>query len=175
MGVYMDGSLLVTITQALIKEENGVIKIQCSRFEEKIFIPHNVRVEVDVITRQGHYIFHALVLENNLNTPDMDGRYTLVTQQLGQVRLINQRAAFRVPTSTNVRFELQNCTLELDRKEAYLVDLSAGGCQIEYRHEVDEEDLSKLREAKVTVVVYIDLKNPNDEHVENSSKSRNKR
>ena len=157
MGVYMDGSLLVTITQALIKEENGVIKIQCSRFEEKIFIPHNVRVEVDVITRQGHYIFHALVLENNLNTPDMDGRYTLVTQQLGQVRLINQRAAFRVPTSTHVRFELQNCSLELDRKEAYLVDLSAGGCQIEYRHEVYEEDLSKLREAKVTVIVYIEL------------------
>ena len=42
------------------------------------------------------------VAENNLNRPDMDGRYTLVTTELlGHVRLINKRAAFRVPTSTD--------------------------------------------------------------------------
>ena len=66
-------------------------------------------------------------------------------------------------------------TLELDRKEAHLVDLSAGGCQIEYRHEVDEEDLPKLREAKVTVVVYIDLEVSTRRAEENSSRPRNKK
>ena len=157
IAVYMDGSLLVTIKEALIKDDNGDIKIQCRQFEEKIFIPHNVRVEVDVITRKGHYIFHALVLENNLNTSDIDGRYNLVTQQIGHVRLINQRAAFRVPTNYKVPFEVQNCNVQLDHSQAHIVDLSAGGCQLEYRHEVDEADLIQLKDAKVTVVVHIEL------------------
>ena len=157
LGVYMDGSLLVTITNSLIVEENGTIKIQCSQFEEKIFIPHNVRVEVDVITGHGHYVFHALVMENNLNTPDMDGKFSLVTQLLGHVRLINQRAAFRVPTQTRVHFELQNCLIELESHSAKLIDLSAGGCQLEYPYEMDEVDIHRLAAAKTTVIVFLEL------------------
>jgi len=157
LGVYMDGSLLVTITNSLIAEDQGIITIQCSKFDEKIFIPHNVRVEIDVITSKGHYIFHALVLENNLNTPDINDKYSLTTQLLGHVRLINQRAAFRVPTKGRIEFDVQNCNIDLETNEAKLIDLSAGGCQLEYPFELDDHDMQKLRDAKTTVVVYIEL------------------
>ncbi len=157
LSVYMDGSLLVTIKNSIIEENNGIIYIQCNQFEEKIFIPHNVRVEVDVISKQGHYIFHALVLENNLNTPDIDGKFSLMTQQIGHVRLINQRAAFRIPTKERIRFEVQNCPIELESDIAQFVDLSAGGCQLEYRYEMDERDFQRLKSPKTTIVVYIPL------------------
>ena len=77
-------------------------------------------MEVDIISKDGHYIFHGLVLENNLNRSDIHGRYCLITRQLGHVRLINQRAAFRIPTDKRVNFEIQNCDIELRENQVYL-------------------------------------------------------
>lgn len=160
MGIYLDGSLLVSIKNSIIVEENDKLIIQCSQIEERIFIPQNVRVEVDIISKDGHYIFNGMVLENNLNRSDIHGRYALVTQLLGHVRLINKRAAFRVPTNNSVVLELQNCDVPLKNNHIQLVDLSIGGCQLEYTHDLHESDFNALQEDKVTIVVYIELEVP---------------
>ena len=155
LAIYMDGSLLVTINHSTISEKNGTIKIRCSRFSEKVFIPNNIQVEIDVISRRGHYVFFAQILENNLNTPDMEGQYNILIQQIGYVRLINQRAAFRVPTNEQIVFALKNCTVDLDNTTAQLVDLSAGGCQLELRQDIDETDLQTIREPQTVIDVHI--------------------
>lgn len=160
MSIYLDGSLLVSIKNSLIVEENDKLIIQCSQIEERIFIPQNVRIEVDIISKDGHYIFNGMVLANNLNRSDIHGRYALVTQLLGHVRLINKRAAFRVPTSKSVALELQNCDISLKSNTVQLVDLSIGGCQLEYTHDLYESDFNALQEDKVTIVVYIELEVP---------------
>ena len=155
LAIYMDGSLLVTINNSTISEKNGTIKIRCSRFTEKVFIPNNIQVEIDVISRRGHYVFFAQVLENHLNTPDIDGQYNILIQQIGYVRLINQRAAFRVPTEEQILFTLKNCNAELEDTTAKMVDLSAGGCQLELRQDIEEDDLAALKKPQTVIEVHI--------------------
>ena len=160
MSIYMDGSLLVSIQNGTIIQEEEKLIILCHAVAERIFIPQNVRVEVDIISKDGHYIFHGLVLQNNLNRPDIDGRHSLTTELLGHVRLINKRAAFRVPTNKAVQFELQNCDFELSNNQAHLIDLSIGGCQLIYQHDIYGADFSALKDEAVTVVVYMELEEP---------------
>ena len=160
LGVYMDGSLLVNIKNSTIIQEEEKLIILCHPIEERIFIPENVRVEIDIISKDGHYIFHGLVLQNNLNRADTDGRHSLTTELLGHVRLINKRAAFRVPTNIAIQFELQNCDFTLAKNQAHLLDLSIGGCQLIYQHDLYSVDFSALKDEKVTVVVYIELEEP---------------
>lgn len=167
LGVYMDGSLLVSINNATVYEETGVLKFRTKRFSERVFIPHNIQVEIDIISRRGHYVFFAQVLENNLNSPDIDGQYTLHIQQIGHVRLINQRAAFRVPTSTPITFTLENCPITLDRNTARMVDLSSGGCRLEYDDYIEEMDAFQLQQPQTNVIVHIPL-----EKVERKSRGK---
>ena len=160
MSIYMDGSLLVSIQNSTIIQEEEKLIILCHPIAERIFIPQNVRVEVDIISKDGHYIFNGLVLENNLNRADIDGRHSLTTELLGHVRLINKRASFRVPTNKSVQFELQNCDFPLAKNQANLIDLSIGGCQLIYQHNMYETDFSALKDEAVTVVVYMELEEP---------------
>ena len=46
MNIYMDGSLLVSIKNSTIIQEDENLIILCQAIEERIFIPQNVRVEV---------------------------------------------------------------------------------------------------------------------------------
>lgn len=160
MSIFMDGSLLVSIQNSTIIQEEEKLIILCHPVAERIFIPQNVRVEVDIVSKDGHYIFNGLVLQNNLNRPDIDGRHSLTTELLGHVRLINKRAAFRVPTNKAIKFELQHCDFELKHNQAHLIDLSIGGCQLIYQHDLYGVDFSPLKDEAVIVVVYMELEEP---------------
>ena len=157
LAIYMDGSLLVTINNAILNERHGTIDIKCAKFQEKVFVPNSIQVEVDVISSKGHYVFYALILDNHLNSPDLDGNYSLSTQPIGSVRLINQRADFRIPIRDKMHFSVENCGVDLTMKKAVLVDLSAGGCQLEYTGDLLEADIEKIKQAQTTMTVYLSM------------------
>ena len=74
----MDGSLLVSIKNStIIQEKKNNHPVQCNC--RKNLHPQNVRVEVMLYPKMDDYIFNGLVLQNNLNRPDIDGSHSLTT------------------------------------------------------------------------------------------------
>ena len=154
--VFMDGAPLVKIEHCIISDRNGVLHFRCNRITETIVIPKGVKVEVDIISPLGHYGFTGVVDENSLNVPDLAGRYGLRVQLLGSIKLINQRAAFRVPTDEQVDFTIFTTQGQTENLVGNLVDLSSGGCQILYSKK-PPLDIELLHSVDTTLTTYIPI------------------
>lgn len=154
--VFMDGATLVTLEHSTIVERDGILHFRCKRFDEIIVIPKGVRIEVDIISPQGHYGFFGILVENHLNTANSEGRYGLHIQMLGTIKLINQRAAFRVPTNENVTFNISTQYGNEDDLVGKMVDLSSGGCQIVYKEPLTFTP-EILRSNETTLTTYISI------------------
>lgn len=135
--VFMDGATLVTLEHSTIVERDGILHFRCKKFQEPIVIPKGVRIEVDIISPQGHYGFFGILIANHLNTSNTEGRYALHIQMLGTIKLINQRAAFRVPTNEDVTFNISTQYKSENELVGQMVDLSSGGCQIVYQEQLN--------------------------------------
>lgn len=141
VSLYVDGVLVAHISRPEIRQRNNTLQIKANKQDASVNIPKKASMEIDVTREKGHYTCSAVLLENYLQKSDVAGQYYITTTVPNHIQLLNQRSAFRVPTKEPVDVEVytENFRKCLGQKNGVIIDISATGCKIEFKGELESE------------------------------------
>lgn len=132
LSVFSEGVTVAKLYGAHLRQRENSIQINSEKEKQVIHTPKNALLEIEILNHNGHFKIQTQLLENHLNVSGLNGMYYLNIAEPLDVVLLNQRHAFRVPTQEEIEVTLH---LE-DNKDiqvpALLLDLSIGGCRLQF-------------------------------------------